>query len=36
VNGHNLVVDGGVVGGRLWTPQQQALKGLRDALGIET
>jgi NAD(P)-dependent dehydrogenase (short-subunit alcohol dehydrogenase family) len=36
VNGHNLVVDGGVVGGRLWTPQQQALKGLRDAFGIET
>ena len=36
VNGHDLVVDGGVVGGRLWTPQQQALKGLRDAFGIET
>ena len=36
VNGHNLVVDGGVVGGRLWTPQQQALKGLRDAFGVES
>jgi len=36
VNGHNLVVDGGVVGGRLWTPQQQALKGLRDAFRIES
>jgi NAD(P)-dependent dehydrogenase (short-subunit alcohol dehydrogenase family) len=36
VNGHNLVVDGGVVGGRLWTPQQQALKALRDAFRIET
>ena len=36
VNGHDLVVDGGVVGGRLWTPQQQALKGFRDAFGIES
>jgi NAD(P)-dependent dehydrogenase (short-subunit alcohol dehydrogenase family) len=36
VNAHNLVVDGGVVGGRLWTPQQQALKGLRDAFGVES
>ena len=36
VNGHNLVDDGGVVGGRLWTPQQQALKALRDAFGVET
>lgn len=36
VNGHDLVVDGGVVGGRLWTPQQQALQGLRNAFGIET
>jgi len=36
VNGHDLVVDGGVIGGRLWTPQQQALNALRDAFGIET
>jgi len=36
VNGHDLVVDGGVVAGRLWTPQQEALKGLRGAFGIET
>jgi len=35
VNGHDLVVDGGVVGGRLWTPQQEALKGLRGAFGVE-
>jgi len=35
VNGHDLVVDGGVVGGRLWTPQQEALKGLRSAFGVE-
>ena len=36
INGHDLVVDGGVVGGRLWTPQQQALDGLRHAFGLET
>lgn len=36
VNGHDLVVDGGVIGGRMWTPQQQALNGLRQAFGIET
>jgi NAD(P)-dependent dehydrogenase (short-subunit alcohol dehydrogenase family) len=36
VNGLDLVVDGGVVGGRLWTPQQQALNALRQAFGIET
>jgi NAD(P)-dependent dehydrogenase (short-subunit alcohol dehydrogenase family) len=28
INGHDLVVDGGMIAGRLWTPQQQ---GLRDA-----
>jgi hypothetical protein len=28
-------VDGGVIGGRLWTPQQQALNGLRQAFGVE-
>ena len=36
VNGHDLVVDGGVVGGRLWTPQQQQLNMMRNAFGIET
>ena len=36
VNRHTLVVDGGLVGGRLWTPQQQALEGLRNAFCIET
>lgn len=35
VNGHDLVVDGGVIGGRLWTPQQQALNSLRQAFGVE-
>jgi len=28
INGHDLVVDGGMIGGRLWSPQQQ---GLRDS-----
>lgn len=35
VNGHDLVVDGGVVAGRMWTPQQEALRGMRTAFGIE-
>ena len=26
INGHDLVVDGGVVGGRLWTPHQQGVR----------
>jgi len=29
------VVDGGVIGGRLWTPRQQALNGLRQVFGFE-
>jgi NAD(P)-dependent dehydrogenase (short-subunit alcohol dehydrogenase family) len=32
INGHDLVVDGGVVGGRLWSVHQQALQGMRAAL----
>jgi NAD(P)-dependent dehydrogenase (short-subunit alcohol dehydrogenase family) len=32
INGHDLVVDGGVVGGRQWSVHQQALQGLRVAL----
>ena len=31
INGHDLVVDGGVVGGRLWTPHQQAVQAMRQA-----
>ena len=34
INGHDLVVDGGVVGGRLWTPHQQAVQGMRQAYGV--
>ncbi|MBM3567616.1 MAG: SDR family oxidoreductase [Alphaproteobacteria bacterium] len=35
INGHDLVVDGGVTGGRMWTPHQEAVKGMRKAFGIE-
>lgn len=36
VNGHDLVVDGGLVGGRLWGPHQEAVRGMRKAFGIDT
>ena len=32
VNGHDLVVDGGLIGGRLWSVQQEALKQLRSVV----
>jgi len=32
INGHDLVVDGGVLGGRNWTVQQEGLKALRAEL----
>ncbi len=35
VNGHDLVVDGGLIGGRLWSVQQEGLKNLRDALSAD-
>jgi NAD(P)-dependent dehydrogenase (short-subunit alcohol dehydrogenase family) len=34
INGHDLVVDGGVVGGRLWTPHQQGVRAMRQAYGV--
>ena len=34
INGHNLVVDGGVTGGRMWSAQQQGLTALRKAFGV--
>ncbi len=34
VNGHNLVVDGGLIGGRLWSVQQEGLDLLRKAFGL--
>lgn len=32
INGHDLVVDGGLTGGRLWSAQQEGLKALQQAL----
>ena len=32
INGHNLVVDGGLTGGRLWSVQQEGLKAMRQVL----
>lgn len=34
INGHDLVVDGGVVGGRMWTPHQQGVQAMRKAYGV--
>jgi len=35
INGHNLVVDGGLVGGRHWSAQQASLAGMKQAFGID-
>jgi NAD(P)-dependent dehydrogenase (short-subunit alcohol dehydrogenase family) len=35
VNGHDLVVDGGVIGGRMWTPHQESVRGMRAAFGVD-
>jgi NAD(P)-dependent dehydrogenase (short-subunit alcohol dehydrogenase family) len=35
VNGHNLVVDGGLIGGRQWTVAQQSYLAMRQAFGVE-
>jgi enoyl-[acyl-carrier-protein] reductase (NADH) len=35
VNGEDIVVDGGVIGGRMFTPHQESLKKTRAMLGIE-
>lgn len=34
VNGHDLVVDGGLIGGRQWSVQQEGLTLLRGAFGV--
>ena len=36
INGHNLVVDGGLVGGRMWTAQQAGLAGMKQTFGINS
>ena len=35
VNGHDLVVDGGLVGGRMWTPHQEGVRAMRQAFGVD-
>ena len=35
INGHNLVVDGGLVGGCMWSVQQASLAGMKQAFGID-
>ena len=35
INGHDLVVDGGIVGGRLWTPHQEGVTAMRQAFGVD-
>ena len=35
INGHNLVVDGGLVGGRMWSVSQQGYKAMRQAFGLQ-
>jgi NAD(P)-dependent dehydrogenase (short-subunit alcohol dehydrogenase family) len=35
VNGHALVVDGGVSGGRMWRDYQKAISGLEKRLGVK-
>ena len=34
INGHNLVVDGGLVGGRQWSVLQASMAGMKQAFGI--
>ncbi|MGI9611889.1 MAG: SDR family NAD(P)-dependent oxidoreductase [Acidimicrobiales bacterium] len=35
INGHELIVDGGLVGGRMWTPQQEGLAAMGALLGAD-
>jgi NAD(P)-dependent dehydrogenase (short-subunit alcohol dehydrogenase family) len=35
INGHDLVVDGGMVGGRMWTPQQEGVNAMGRAFGVD-
>jgi NAD(P)-dependent dehydrogenase (short-subunit alcohol dehydrogenase family) len=35
VNGHDLVVDGGLIGGRQWSAQQEGLRAMRNLLAVE-
>ena len=33
INGHELVIDGGLSGGRMWSEQQAAWTQIRESLG---
>ena len=35
VNGHALVVDGGLIGGRIWSDYLEAINQLRSAMGLD-
>jgi NAD(P)-dependent dehydrogenase (short-subunit alcohol dehydrogenase family) len=35
INGHDLVVDGGLVGGKMWTPHQEGVKAMGQAFGVD-
>ncbi|MFO1082745.1 MAG: SDR family oxidoreductase [Reyranellaceae bacterium] len=35
INGHDLVVDGGLVGGKMWTPHQEGVRAMRKAFGVD-
>ena len=34
INGQDIVIDGGLIGGRFWTAQQEGLNNLRKAFGV--
>jgi NAD(P)-dependent dehydrogenase (short-subunit alcohol dehydrogenase family) len=34
INGHDLLVDGGAIGRRMWTPHQQRVQAMRQAYGV--
>ncbi len=33
INGHDLVVDGGMIGGRMWTPHQEGVRAMQKEFG---
>jgi NAD(P)-dependent dehydrogenase (short-subunit alcohol dehydrogenase family) len=35
INGHDLIVDGGVVGGNLWSVTRDSYNGLKERLGVD-
>jgi NAD(P)-dependent dehydrogenase (short-subunit alcohol dehydrogenase family) len=35
INGIDIVVDGGMIGGRMYTPHQEALKALKASFGAQ-